>query len=83
MKFIAFPPPRFSLLFLALVVLAFKIESALAAEKSRPLNILFIVCDDLNTHLACYGDPIVKTPNLRPISRLQSFAHLIPERVAS
>jgi iduronate 2-sulfatase len=34
---------------------------ALAAE--RP-NVLFIISDDLNNFLGCYGDPLVKTPHL-------------------
>ncbi|VGO23570.1 sulfatase [Pontiella sulfatireligans] len=37
------------------------------AGNSKPLekpNVLFIVADDLNVDIACYGHPIVKTPNI-------------------
>ena len=46
------------------VVLAAAALPALAAEMPRPRNVLFIVADDLNTSLGCYGDPLTKTPNL-------------------
>ncbi|NBX30568.1 DUF229 domain-containing protein, partial [bacterium] len=36
--------------------------SAHAADQ-RP-NVLFIVSDDLNCFLGCYGDPLAKTPNI-------------------
>jgi choline-sulfatase len=39
---------------------------ALAAarnEASRP-NVLFLIADDLNNFLGCYGDPRAKTPNI-------------------
>jgi len=32
-----------------------------AAEKP---NVLFLICDDLNCDLGCYGHPLVKTPNI-------------------
>jgi len=34
-----------------------------AAETKRP-NVLFLIADDLNNSLGCYGDPRAKTPNL-------------------
>jgi uncharacterized sulfatase len=36
-----------------------------AAEKSAPRSsVLFIIVDDLNRCLPCYGHPIVRTPNV-------------------
>ncbi len=37
--------------------------SQAAAPTARP-NVLFIVSDDLNTLLGCYGDPLAKTPHI-------------------
>ena len=50
------------LIALTIATLAFSASAAKAAE-SRP-NVLFLICDDLNCDLACYGHPQVKTPNL-------------------
>jgi iduronate 2-sulfatase len=36
---------------------------ASAADAKRP-NVLFLVSDDLNNMLGCYGDPLAKTPHL-------------------
>ncbi|MDX1928007.1 MAG: sulfatase [Pirellulaceae bacterium] len=38
-------------------------NSAHAQETKRP-NVLFIISDDLNNLLGCYGDPLAKTPNI-------------------
>jgi iduronate 2-sulfatase len=38
-------------------------STASAASRTRP-NVLFIVSDDLNCFLGCYGDPRAKTPNI-------------------
>ena len=50
--------------FFILVVLLM-ITSCKLQEKEPPKpNILWIIADDLGTDLACYGTPLVKTPNL-------------------
>lgn len=38
-------------------------ELPAADAQTRP-NVLFIISDDLNNMLGCYGDPLVKTPNI-------------------
>jgi iduronate 2-sulfatase len=37
---------------------------AASTNADRPMNVLFVVSDDLNCYIGCYGDPIVQTPNL-------------------
>jgi len=49
-----------STLVIAAVVLGW---GAAHAADTRP-NVLFIVSDDLNCFLGCYGDPLAKTPNI-------------------
>lgn len=39
------------------------LASVSAADEPRR-NVLFIISDDLNNFLGCYGDPLVKTPNI-------------------
>jgi arylsulfatase A-like enzyme len=41
--------------------------SAQAAPQKRP-NVLFIMADDLNNLLGCYGDPLAKTPHLNALA---------------
>ena len=36
----------------------------LAKAETEPLNILFIAVDDLKPVLGCYGDTLIKTPNI-------------------
>jgi iduronate 2-sulfatase len=44
--------------------------SAPATTAGRRPNVLFIASDDLNTRIGCYGDPIVKTPNVDRLARM-------------
>ena len=39
-------------------------QFAPSAAAQSPLNVLFLVADDLNCDLGCYGHPIVKSPNI-------------------
>ena len=53
----------------ALLVCSLLAASVQAAVSERRPNVLFIVVDDLNTRIGCYGDPIVKTPALDRLAR--------------
>src|SRR5436190_2094688 len=48
---------------LSCLLLALSAELARSAEPA-PLNVLYIVADDLNANLGCYGHPTVRTPNI-------------------
>lgn len=39
-------------------------ESVLNADETSRPNVLFLICDDLNCDIGCYGHPLVKTPNI-------------------
>ncbi|MDB4584879.1 sulfatase [Draconibacterium sp.] len=45
------------------LVFIFLIFSGFAKKDNRP-NIIWIVCEDMSQDLACYGNPLVKTPFL-------------------
>ena len=48
---------------------------SLAAEGKR-MNVLFLMADDLNAGIGCYGHPLVKTPNIdRLAARGVRFNH--------
>jgi iduronate 2-sulfatase len=50
-------------LFAALIFIALLSGCANRADDPRP-NVLLIISDDLAARLACYGDPVVKSPNI-------------------
>ncbi len=50
----------FSFLVIALVVVLCCGQGSQAAKP----NVLFLICDDLNCDLQCYGHPLVKSPNI-------------------
>lgn len=47
----------------ALFILALLFLTSLASAAEKP-NVLFLISDDLNNYLGCYGDPRAKTPNI-------------------
>lgn len=57
-------------LLLLLAVLSAGMLTVPAADRqtARP-NVLFLICDDLNTDLGCYGHPQVKSPNIDRLAK--------------
>jgi iduronate 2-sulfatase len=53
-----------SLLPVALALLAFTAAESPGAGETKRTNVLFIISDDLNNSLGCYGVSQVKTPNI-------------------
>jgi uncharacterized sulfatase len=48
---------------LAIVCVTGLADVARSAENAKP-NVLFVVVDDLNMHVGCYGNQVVQTPNI-------------------
>jgi len=51
----------------------FQFREGASQQASPPPNVLFISTDDLRPELGCYGNPVVKSPNL---DKFASQAHL-------
>jgi len=56
-------PTRFFLSAGLLAALLPGVAGAEPADAAKP-NVLFLICDDLNCDLGCYGHPMVKSPNI-------------------
>ena len=54
--------------FLALCLIALSLN--LSAQKTEKPNILFIAIDDLKPILGCYGNTMIKTPNIDRLARM-------------
>ncbi len=46
-----------------LLLMLSRVTNSLMAAEQRP-NVLFLIADDLNNMLGCYGDPLAKTPQI-------------------
>ena len=54
---------------LALLVIVSTSSFVQAQEPKKKKNILFIIADDLNNQLGCYGHPLAKSPNIDRLAK--------------
>lgn len=60
--------PRLKVFVFACLLAAFCSSNTQAATNEK-MNVLFIVTDDMNNDLACYGNPQVSSPNIDSLAR--------------
>src|SRR2546427_173278 len=60
---VALPLSLLGLLFCSLLFAPANTTSVSATQRPK-YNVLFIISDDLRPELGCYGNPIIKTPNI-------------------
>jgi uncharacterized sulfatase len=59
-----------------IIPLTLSITTTFAAGQAKKMNVLFISVDDMNNDLACYGHPLVSSPNIdRLASKGIAFAN--------
>lgn len=51
-------------LHICIVIIAAMVPHSPAEAEAPTPNVLFLICDDLNCDIGCYGHPLVKTPNI-------------------
>jgi uncharacterized sulfatase len=53
-----------------IIAVALLLCGAAPGQARSKLNVLFIAVDDMNCDLACYGSPLVKSPNIDRLARM-------------
>ncbi len=56
--------------FLSISIILMIVSLDLAAQQARKPNILFIAVDDLKPIMGCYGNKLIKTPNIDRLARM-------------
>ena len=60
---------RFPLLILILASFGAAALNAVETSPAKRPNVLFIAVDDLRPELGCYGNPIIKSPNIDRLAK--------------